>query len=66
MIKTLGDDLRMNHYQYKSKQEQLLKANMNGNDQIQPKKEKDAVMNEVEDNSIFYLIPILKERLVKK
>jgi hypothetical protein len=58
-IYPLANTLRMNHYQYKSRQEQLTKAITNGNHALDPDPMSEALMNEVEDNSIAYLLPRL-------
>ena len=63
-ISPLSSDIRMNHYQYKSRAEQRLKSVLNGNPTIDINPEKESVMNEVEDTSIRYIIPALVQQLL--
>ena len=62
-IQPLADDIRMNHYQYKSREEQEQKAVMNGNPGLHFDPTVAAIVNEVEDLGIQYLLPALKHNL---
>jgi hypothetical protein len=64
VISPLASDIRMNHYQYKSRAEQHLKSILNGNPTLDINPEKELVMNEVEDTSIRYIIPVLVQQLL--
>ena len=52
-IPPLAPDLRMNHYQYKSRTEQRDKAVQNGNERLEVDPAVEAVVNEVEDTDIM-------------
>jgi hypothetical protein len=62
----LADDLQMNHYQYKSFAEMEAKAIVNVNPPLKFNPEKEALLNEVEDLRIQFIIPKLMERLKNK
>ena len=55
--------LRMNHYQYKSIQDQNRKADMNGNDVLAVNEERDEIYNEILDTSIHHLVPKVKSNI---
>ena len=63
-IAPLASDIRMNHYQYKSRAEQRLKSILNGNPTIDINPEKEFIMNEVEDTSIGYVASALVQHLL--
>ena len=65
-IKPLASDIRMNHYQYKSKEEQDQKAMLNGNPCLHFDPAVDAIVNEVEDLGIQYLLPALKHNMMAR
>lgn len=65
-IPPLADDIRMNHYQFKSKEEQEQKAAMNGNSGLYFDPMVTAIVNEVEDLGIQYLLPALKRNLAQR
>jgi hypothetical protein len=65
VIKPLASDIRMNHYQYKSRSEQQKKVLINGNAELDINSYRDTVLNEVEEFGIQYLLPSLLLKLRK-
>lgn len=51
----LAQDIRMNHYQYKSRTEQRMKVFINGNNAIDENHVNEDLLNKVEDKDILYL-----------
>ena len=64
-IQPLASDIRMNHYQYKSREEQEKKSVLNGNQYLHFDPAVDAIVNEVEDLGIQYLLPALRHNLAE-
>jgi hypothetical protein len=58
-----SNELRFNHYQWKSRQEQHAKSLLNGNPFIDYNPESEPYWNAEEDKEITYLIPMLLKRL---
>lgn len=56
VIAPLSSDIRLNHYQYKSRAEQQAKAVLNGNPSLSVNPEVEASMNEVEDCDILHVV----------
>ena len=52
LVEPLQDDLRMNHYQYKSKEENALKAVANGNRHLLLNPDVERKMNAIDDDSM--------------
>jgi hypothetical protein len=63
VVSPLADDIRMNHYQYKSREERRAKALLNGNSVIEIDSTREAVLDEVEESGIQYIIPKLTSHL---
>jgi hypothetical protein len=53
----------MNHYQYKSREERRAKALLNGNSVIDIDSTREAVLDEMEESGIQYIIPKLASHL---
>ena len=64
-IAPLAPNLRMNHYQFKSRAEQHAKAIANGNPYIEFDAPRDALLNAVQDRSTAYIVRELRSRLYK-
>lgn len=62
-LATLRPDLRMNHYQYKSKEDQLEKARKQGNSMYDISPDRSKIMNEIFDDSILYLLDPLRKSM---
>jgi hypothetical protein len=63
-ISPLASDIRMNHYQYRSIEEQIEKSIKNGNKNTDLNPKKDFLFNQVIDFSILPLVPRLEKNLV--
>ncbi len=55
IIYPLAADIRMNHYQYKSREEQQIKVITNENDAISESRINENFFNNMEDKGILYL-----------
>lgn len=62
-VEPLSSQIRMNHYQFKSREEQKQKEVINGNDIIRFNPSTEGYWNAVHDTEILYLLPELKWRL---
>lgn len=56
----LASNIRMNHYRFISKTEQHKKAISNANQHMDSNEERDAMVNEIEDTEIHYIVPQLE------
>jgi hypothetical protein len=63
MLQPLAPELRFNHYQWKSREEQVQKAVLNGNPVIAYDSRTEAHWNAVKDEDITYVLPALLPRL---
>ena len=63
IVQPLSWQIRMNHYQFKSREEQKQKQIVNGNNAIQYNPSTEGFWNVVYDTEILYLLPELKLRL---
>lgn len=62
-VPPLSAHLRMNHYKFLSKAEQHEKSLANWNPEVDVQPERDALMNQVVDTEIMYLLPQVKAML---
>ena len=59
----LSSNIRMNHYRFISKTEQHKKAISNANPEMYTNEERDAMVNEIEDTEIHYIVPQLESMI---